>query len=159
MSYVERKVVLTDDQVNEIITDLGLASLADATVYGWNPTTEEFVKSYAAYDGWRNAQGDFANWTGNATVPACVKYTDGQTYLCYNIKDCEPQEIKCYWAIANDKRAVLVEITFAYVVPVGINEINADEKAGTIINLNGVQMVKPQQKGVYIVNGKKVLVK
>ena len=159
VSYVERKVVLTDDQVNEIITDLGLASLADATVYGWNPTTEEFVKSYAAYDGWRNAQGDFANWTGNATVPACVKYTDGQTYLCYNIKDCEPQEIKCYWAIANDKRAVLVEITFAYVVPSGINEINADEKAGTIINLNGVKIVKPQQKGVYIVNGKKVLVK
>ena len=159
VSYVERKVVLTDDQVNEIITDLGLASLADATVYGWNPTTEEFVKSYAAYDGWRNAQGDFANWTGNATVPACVKYTDGQTYLCYNIKDCEPQEIKCYWAIANDKRAVLVEITFAYVVPSGINEINADEKYGTIINLNGVKIVKPQQKGVYIVNGKKVLVK
>ena len=159
VSYVERKVVLTDDQVNEIITDLGLASLADATVYGWNPTTEEFVKSYAAYDGWRNAQGDFANWTGNATVPACVKYTDGQTYLCYNIKDCEPQEIKCYWAIANDKRAVLVEITFAYVVPSGINEINADEKASTIINLNGVKIVKPQQKGVYIVNGKKVLVK
>ena len=159
VSYVERKVVLTDDQVNEIITDLGLASLADATVYGWNPTTEEFVKSYAAYDGWRNAQGDFANWTGNATVPACVKYTDGQTYLCYNIKDCEPQEIKCYWAIANDKRAVLVEITFAYVVPSGINEINADEKAGTIFNINGVQIVKPQQKGIYIQNGKKVVIK
>ena len=159
VSYVERKVVLTDDQVNEIITDLGLASLADATIYGWNPTTEEFVKSYAAYDGWRNAQGDFANWTGDATVPACVKYTDGQTYLCYNIKDCEPQEIKCYWAIANDKRAVLVEITFAYVVPSGINEINADEKAGTIFNINGVQIVKPQQKGIYIQNGKKVVIK
>ena len=159
VSYVERKVVLTDDQVNEIITDLGLASLADAKVYGWNPTTEEFVKSYAAYDGWRNAQGDFANWTGTAAVPACVKYTDGQTYLCYNIKDCEPQEIKCYWAIANDKRAVLVEITFAYVVPSGINEINADEKADAIFNINGVQIVKPQQKGIYIQNGKKVVIK
>ena len=159
VSYVERKVVLTDDQVNEIITDLGLASLAEATVYGWNPTTEEFVKSYAAYDGWRDANGDFANWTGNATVPACVKYTDGKTYLCYNIKDCEPQEIKCYWAIANNKRAVLVEITFAYVVPSGITEIKADEQTSVIYNINGVRMQNTNQKGVYIVNGKKVLVK
>ena len=159
VSYVERKVELTDDQVNEIIADLGLASLADATVYGWNPTTEEFVKSYAAYDGWRDANGDFKNWSGNAEVPACVKYTDGKTYLCYNITGCEPQEIKCYWAIANDKRAVLVEITFAYVVPAGINEINADEKADAIFNINGVQIVKPQQKGIYIQNGKKVVIK
>ena len=159
VSYVERKVELTDDQVNEIIADLGLASLADATVYGWNPTTEEFVKSYAAYDGWRDANGDFKNWSGNAEVPACVKYTDGKTYLCYNITGCEPQEIKCYWAIANDKRAVLVEITFAYVVPAGINEINADEKADAIFNINGVQIVKPQQKGIYIQNGKKIVVK
>ena len=159
VSYVERKVELTDDQVNEIIADLGLASLADATVYGWNPTTEEFVKSYAAYDGWRDANGDFKNWSGNAEVPACVKYTDGKTYLCYNITGCEPQEIKCYWAIANDKRAVLVEITFAYVVPTGINEINADEQADTIYNINGVRMQNTSQKGVYIVNGKKVLVK
>ena len=159
VSYVERKVVLTDDQVNEIITDLGLASLAEATVYGWNPTTEEFLKSYAAFDGWRDANGDFANWTGNATVPACVKYTDGQTYLCYNIKDCEPQEIKCYWAISNNKRAVLVEITFAYVVPSGITELNADEQTSVIYNINGVRMQNTNQKGVYIVNGKKVLVK
>ena len=159
VSYVERKVVLTDDQVNEIITDLGLASLAEATVYGWNPTTEEFLKSYAAFDGWRDANGDFANWTGNATVPACVKYTDGKTYLCYNIKDCEPQEIKCYWAISNNKRAVLVEITFAYVVPSGITELNADEQTSVIYNINGVRMQNTNQKGVYIVNGKKVLVK
>ena len=159
VSYVERKVELTDDQVNEIIADLGLASLADATVYGWNPTTEEFVKSYAAYDGWRDANGDFKNWSGNAEVPACVKYTDGKTYLCYNITGCEPQEIKCYWAIANDKRAVLVEITFAYVVPAGINGINADSKADTIYNINGIRTKNMNQKGVYIQNGKKVLVK
>ena len=159
VSYVERKVELTDDQVNEIIADLGLASLADATVYGWNPTTEEFVKSYAAYDGWRDANGDFKNWSGNAEVPACVKYTDGKTYLCYNITGCEPQEIKCYWAIANDKRAVLVEITFAYVVPAGINGINADAKADIIYNMNGVRTKNMNQKGVYIQNGKKVLVK
>ena len=154
-SYVEKLVELTDDQVNEILADLQLSSLAEAEVYGWNPTTEKFIADFAPYDGWRDANGDFHNWSGDATVPACVKYTDGKTYPCYNINGCEPQEIKCYWAIANTKRAVLVEVTFAYVVPVGINEINADENAGAIFNINGVRMQKAQQKGIYIQNGKK----
>ena len=157
--YVEKKVELTDEQVNEILADLQLESFAEAEVYGWNPTTEEFIADVANYDGWRNAKGDFAKWTGDATVPACVKYTDGKTYLCYNINGCEEQEIKCYWAIANDKRAVLVEITFAYVVPSGINEINADEQAGAIYNINGVRMQNTRQKGIYIKNGKKVVIK
>ena len=171
--YVEREVELTDEQANEILADLQLESFAEAEVYGWNPTTEKFIKEaeYGAdgYDGWRNAQGDFANWTGNTTVPACVKYTNGKTYLCYNISGCEEQEIKCYWAIANSKRAVLVEITFAYVLPSGISELTADEQAGTIYNINGVRMgqgnkvTKSQSntlpKGIYIMNGKKVVIK
>ena len=157
--YVEKKVELTDEQVNEILADLQLESFAEAEFYGWNPTTEEFIADVADYDGWRNAKGDFAKWTGDATVPACVKYTDGKTYLCYNINGCEEQEIKCYWAIANDKRAVLVEITFAYVVPSGINEINSDEQAGAIYNINGVRMQNTRQKGIYIKNGKKVVIK
>ena len=86
-----------------------------------------------------------------------MKATDGKTYLCYNINGCEPQEIKCYYAIANDTRAVLVEVTFAYVVPNGISELNADEQQEVIYNLNGVRMKNTQQKGVYIVNGKKVV--
>ena len=158
-SYVEKLVELTDDQVNEILADLQLSSLAEAEVYGWNPTTEKFVADHEPFDGWRDANGDFHNWSGDATVPACVKYTDGKTYPCYNISGCEPQEIKCYWAIANDKRAVLVEVTFAYVVPAGINELNADENAGAIFNINGVRMQKAQQKGIYIQNGKKVVIK
>jgi hypothetical protein len=158
-SYVEKLVELTDDQVNEILADLQLSSLAEAEVYGWNPTTEKFIADFAPFDGWRDANGDFHNWSGDATVPACVKYTDGKTYPCYNISGCEPQEVKCYWAIANTKRAVLVEVTFAYVVPAGINEINADENAGAIFNINGVQIVKPQQKGIYIQNGKKIVIK
>jgi len=158
-SYVEKLVELTDDQVNEILADLQLSSLAEAEVYGWNPTTEKFVADFAPFDGWRDANGDFHNWSGDATVPACVKYTDGKTYPCYNISGCEPQEVKCYWAIANTKRAVLVEVTFAYVVPAGINEINADENAGAIFNINGVRMQKAQQKGIYIQNGKKIVIK
>ena len=173
VDYKEQVVELTDEQVNEILADLQLESLDKAEVYGWNPTTEKFVKEAeygpAGCDGWRNAQGDFAKWTGDATVPACVKYTDGKTYLCYNISGCEEQEVKCYWAIANTKRAVLVEITFAYVLPSGIRELTADEQAGTIYNINGVRMGQGNKvtklqsntlpKGIYIMNGKKVVIK
>ena len=163
VDYKEKVVELTDEQVNEILADLQLESLDKAEVYGWNPTTEKFIKEAeygpAGCDGWRNTQGDFAKWTGDATVPACVKYTDGKTYLCYNISGCEEQEVKCYWAIANTKRAVLVEITFAYVLPSGIRELSADEQAGTIYNMNGVRMQNIKQKGIYIMNGHKVVIK
>ncbi len=113
-SYIEKTVTLTDEQVAAICAELGIGALSEATVYGYNPTSQELVKNFAGYDGWRDANGDFHGWSGNAEVPACVKYTDGQNYLCYNIQGCEPQTIKTYWAIANDKKAVLVEIDFIY---------------------------------------------
>ena len=158
-SYVEKVVELTDEQVSEILGDLQLESLADAQIFGWNPTTETFTDEFGpeGFDGWRDANGDFHKWSGNAEVPACVKATDGKTYLCYNIGGCEPQEIKCYYAIANDTRAVLVEVTFAYVVPADISELNTDDQQEVIYNLNGVRMKNTQQKGVYIINGKKVV--
>ncbi|MBO7580001.1 MAG: hypothetical protein J6T38_00550 [Bacteroidaceae bacterium] len=40
-------------------------------------------------------------------VPACVKYDDGQNYLCYNIQDSDPQTLKTYWAITYNEKAVL----------------------------------------------------
>ena len=113
-SYVEKKVTLSDEDEQAILSELGLTSLEDAKVYGYNPTTKELISAYAAYDGWRDANGDFATWTGTAAVPACVKYTDGKNYLCYNINGCDAQTVKTYWAIANDTKAVLVEIAFTY---------------------------------------------
>ncbi|MBR1667208.1 MAG: hypothetical protein IJ693_02895 [Bacteroidaceae bacterium] len=143
-SYVEKVVTLTDEDVQAILTELGIASLDEADIYGYNPTTKELLSSYAGYDGWRNADGDFANWSGNSTVPACVKYTDGKNYYCYNISGCDAQDIKTYWAIATEEKAVLVEITFTYTVPVGIANIeNAAAKAN----------------GKYLENGKVVIIK
>lgn len=156
-SYVEKTVTLTDEQVNAILTELELSSLTEATVYGYNPTTEELIENYAGYDGWRDANGDFRNWTGNSTVPACVKYTDGKTYYCYNINGCEPQVIKCYWAIANDTKAVLVEIDFIYLGDtVGISDINILPANNQIYDLQGRQ-VNSNKKGIFIQNGHKVV--
>jgi len=113
-SYTEKSIVLTDDQVAEILAALEIESLDQATAYGWNPTTQELVANFAGYDGWRKADGDFANWSGDATAPACLKYTDGKTYLTYNINGIEAQTIKVYWAIGTAAKAVLVEFSFIY---------------------------------------------
>ena len=134
-SYIEKIVSLTDEQVSAICQELGFSSLDEATVYGYNPTTGELLSAYAGYDGWRDANGDFANHTGNASVPACVKYTDGQNYYCYSIANVDPQTIKCYWAIANEEKAVLVEIDFTYVK----NDVTVDLD---IVNKNIVASVE-----------------
>ena len=116
-SYVTKWAKLSDEQVTAICTELGIASLAEATVYGYNPTTGELVSNFAGFDGWRDANGDFQYWAGNADVPFCVKYSDGQNYECYNIGGLEPQTFKGYWAIANATKYVLVEIEFIYSAP------------------------------------------
>ena len=157
--YTEQTVSLTDEQVAAILEELEIESLDDATVYGYNPTTQELVTNYAPFDGWRNVDGDFANHTGDATVPACVKYTDGQNYLCYNIAGCDEQTINCYWAIANETKAVLVKIAFSYVLPVGINGFYADLENATIYDLNGQRVRVPVKGNIYIVNGKKMFLK
>ena len=41
----------------------------------------------------------------------------------------------------------------------GINEVNTGVNTGAIYNLNGVRVNNMTKKGVYIVNGKKIVVK
>lgn len=159
--YVEQKVTLTDEQVAAICAELGIADLSEATAYGYNPTTKELVKNFAGYDGWRDANGDFHNWNSDGTqAPACVKYTDGKEYLCYNRTGMEAQTIKTYWAISNGTKAVLVEIDFIYNdESTGIAEMHRiTPDNGTRYNLNG-KRVDSSYKGIVIVNGKKTLQK
>ena len=155
-SYQEQIVSLTDEQVQSILTELGLESLDDADVYGYNPTTGELLSNYKGYDGWRDANGDFASHSGNSTVPACVKYTDGQNYYCYSIAGCEEQTIKTYWAIANAEKYVLVEIDFIYgeaqaiereIVDLGIStsvtyDVNEDSYTEKIASITEEQLQK-----------------
>lgn len=153
-SYVTKWAILSDEQVAAICTELDIESLSQATVYGYNPTTGELVSDYTAYDGWRDANGDFHYWTGNAEAPVCIKYSDGQYYECYNIGGLEPQGIKGYWAIANDTKYVLIEIDFIYSAPPAINfeltgteievgvtyGVTEDDYTGKSINLSDEQV-------------------
>jgi hypothetical protein len=110
----KQKAPLTEEQIASICSALGISTLAEGEVYGYNPSTEEFLTAYASFDGWRDVNGDFANWTGSADVPACVKiYDDGANYYCYNLGGMQGQ-YKTYWAITKDGKAALVEVTFSY---------------------------------------------
>ena len=163
--YTMKEAAITDADVATICQELGISNLSEATVYGYNPTTKELVKNYSPYDGWRDANGDFHNWNADGTqAPACVKIIDGETtdngktYYCYNRAGQAPQTIKCFWALANDKKVVLVEIDFTYTDLAGIEGLAADQTSKVVYNLQG-QRVEKVVKGIYVINGKKVLVK
>ena len=134
--YVSKEITISDDQVAAICQELGIGALTEATIFGYNPTTRELVKNHAGYDGWRDASGDFHNWSADGTqAPACVKIIEGdkgdggKTYFCYNRGGQKPQVIKCYWALANDEKAVLVEIDFIY------KDANNNNPEGTRVSL------------------------
>ena len=154
----EKVATLTDEQVQSILTELGLASLSDAVAFGYNPTTESFISLTEAseYDGWRNASGDFESYGDDA--PFCVKYTDGKNYYCYDKPATSGyNEYVAYWAISNGTKAVLVKITF--VTCTAVNSIEAEQNAAQVIfDLSGRRLTKAV-KGVNIINGKKILVK
>ena len=163
--YTLKTAAISDDDVTAICQELGINDLAEATVYGYNPSTKELVQNHAPFDGWRAPNGDFHMWNSDGTVaPACVKIVDGsntdngKTYYCYNRAGIAPQLIKCYWALANAEKAVLVEIDFTYTDLAGIDGIAAEKSNAPVYNLQGQKVVKAT-KGLYIQNGKKYLVK
>ena len=60
-------------------------------------------------------------------MPACVKLLDdGAAYECYNISGAEAQTIPCYWAIANDTQAVLVNVNITFVASTLAGDVNRD---------------------------------
>ena len=157
--YVEKILEFTDEQVSAICTELGIASLDEADIYGYYPSAQEYwPEGYCAgaFDGWRDTNGEFHKHTGNAEVPICAKYIDNKIY-CYNIASETYGEYVAYWAIANAEKAVLVKITFT--LATAIEAIDAEQnEAKVIFDLSGRRLTKAV-KGVNIINGKKVLVK
>ena len=107
--YTEKVITLSSETQSAIAAELGVSDLSGVTYYGYNPTSEQLVVSFAGYDGWRNTQGDFANWTGNITVPISVKINDGTNLLVYNIRGAAAGDYHAYWAYATDTKAVIVD--------------------------------------------------
>ena len=162
-AYCEEEPAPTFD-VAEVCAALGIADMSEAKAYIVNLTDGNFVENTGAIDGWRNADGDAAAWA-ECTNGFCLKLNNpasgefdytGAHDANFQVGD----TFVAQWGIVANEKAVLLKVTITFVEdPTGINEINADEKDDAIFNINGVQIVKPQQKGIYIQNGKKIVIK
>lgn len=147
-------------------TALGLSSLAEAEQYILNVTTGNLVSNTT--DGWRDANGDAAAWGAENGV--CVKINDpasglvdfigqmpGSTYTA-------GQTYTAKWAFVHEGKAVVIEVVITFVDGSGIENL-ATDKAVTVYTVGGraiqttVSGVNALEKGIYIVNGKKVYVK
>ena len=68
---------------------------------------------------------------------------------------------KAYLSVpaASAKESYIIRFADDDAIVTGINEVKAAEDAKVIFNLNGIRVNDLKQKGVYIVNGKKVVIK
>ena len=147
-------------------TALGLSSLAEAEQYILNVTTGNLVSNTT--DGWRDANGDAAAWGAENGV--CVKINDpasglvdfigqmpGSTYTA-------GQTYTAKWAFVHEGKAVVIEVVITFVDDSGIENLATDEAVTVYtVGVRAIQTtvsgVNALEKGIYIVNGKKVYVK
>ncbi len=134
--------------------------------YEINPTTKyKFMGTYAPMT--VNAESEYADniyfWTGTTDKPARISSTStaGNTWVI------KPFSAYVDQSVAPGAHDVELEFTYeelngqtTAVKGISIDEINSDVLNEGIFNLNGVKMNNvPTQKGIYIMNGKKVVVK
>jgi hypothetical protein len=140
----------------------------DAAQFGYeiNPTTKyKFMGTYAPMT--VNAESEYADniyfWTGTTDQPARIQSTStkGNEWVI--------KPFSAYVDQSGSSSARDTELVFTYedlngqtttVKGISIDDINSDKLNEGIYNLNGVKMNNvPTQKGIYIMNGKKVVVK
>jgi hypothetical protein len=140
---------------------LGVASLDEAEQYILNVTTGNLVANTT--DGWRDAHGDAANWGAEGGV--CVKIQQPSSgsidYIgCIDTTHQHGEVYTAKWAFVHEGKAVVIEVVIIFETA-GIDNIEALENA-VIYTITGKRVqgnVKSLESGIYIVNGKKVLVK
>ena len=130
-----------------------------------NATGYKFKGTYAAMT--VSAESEYADnfyfWTGTTNTPSRIQSTStqGNTWII--------KPFSAYVDQTGSTSARDMELEFTYeelgggtttVRGISIDEINNDKLNEGVFNLNGVKMNNvPTQKGIYIMNGKKVVVK
>ena len=149
--------------VNEVIEALGVADLSTDNVSTYIVNTNDSLVVNST-DGWRDADGNAASW--GTTKGYCVKLSDPTTgtfdFLgAYDTTYAEGDIFVARWAIVSnaDNKAVVLRVTVNFAAPTAIDALEAG-KAGAegIYNIAG-QKLNALQKGLNIVDGKKVYVK
>lgn len=100
-----------DVDMDSICGLLGISSISEATVWGVNATTFEFVEdAMNKYDGWRNSDGDFTTWGNGHHI--CYKYMENGKFELCTASDNEPgigSSYSLYWAFTTDSDTVLLK--------------------------------------------------
>ncbi len=100
-----------------ICEKLGISSITEASVWGVNATTLEYVAdAMTKYDGWRTAEGNFTTWGNNHKV--CYKYREnGEFELCTEPSN-EPTlgtVYTAYWAFSTESDTVVLKTNITFV--------------------------------------------
>lgn len=163
-NYMEHSIVLTDAQVALVQSQLGIDDIDKAEIKGYNPQGEKLLSldDVFAYDGWRDAYGNFTMHTANIAAPICVKAVDATHYLTYNLAVVTTGEYKAYWALTANYKTVLIEFTLKFVnsLPTSISGVEDDTVVSDeVFDLAGRRISRVTAPGIYIRGGKKYLVK
>ena len=140
---------------------LGVASLDEAEQYILNVTTGNLVANTT--DGWRDANGDAAKWgtTGGVCVKIQKPSSGSIDYIgCYDTTHQHGEVYTAKWAFVHEGKAVVIEVVIVFETA-GIENIETLDNA-VIYTISGTRVqgdVKSLERGIYIVNGKKVFVK
>lgn len=158
-----------DDVADAITTALGKDPVATFKLNSykqWSPTDAAVTADYSTVDKWQR----------NIDITSLVKAhaSEGVVYILLKKAKDEAQSSQIYTKEATDvtnktqnftfKAADLVPqltVTYGPETPSGINNVETTTSAKTkgIYTLTGVRVVKISQPGIYVVNGKKVVVK
>jgi len=162
----------SDVDVPAILAAAGAASLDDVAIYAVQSDgslDDNYKLGTGTTDGWRNAAGDWQGWGANAYFYVKADFSRESEQL-YEVGGMDPSQnanmnvpgsYTATYAFVKKGTAdaAVLKVTLTYTAPDGIETATMTTGSeSTIYNLRGQQVEKPT-KGLYIVNGKKVVIK
>ena len=159
-----------DVDVAAILTKLGVTSLNDVTIYAVQ-TDGSLDDNYklGTTDGWRDSAGNWQTWGDAAYFYVKADFSKESAQI-YDAGGMDGKNTTAQWQSpatytatyafvkTGTADAVVLKVTLTYTVPTGINAIARDAQKSVIYNING-QKVNKAQKGLFIINGKKTVVR
>ncbi len=145
--WTQSVLFTTLEQPVVVPTDLFIATITETTVtIGWNNdygTVNARYKKTSSDDEWTIVENVLDN-------PMTIEDLDPDTEYTF-----------CVQAIDGDRTSEWTEpITFTTLAPSAISTVSTDNAAAKTFNLQGMKLAeKPTEKGIYIINGKKYVVK
>jgi hypothetical protein len=156
--------------VEGILSKLGVGSLDDVTIYAVLPdgSLDDMYK-VGTTDGWRDADGTWKSWSGDIStapsfyVKADFGRTENQIYEAGGYPGKTDEEVTFtatyVFVKTGTTDAVVLNVNLLYRIADAINGFAIDGQNARIYDLQGRKVEQTVKGNLYIINGKKVLVK